>query len=185
MTTLLQDPSASPKGHLLVLSFPKPVISQLVPKSASPEFEGRQMVCMDRDGCAHLPEMEVIFSKAGGEVRGERSPPGQVVPISALQMLREQQAMPRSVGSQVTLGGMLVGCNKLPLSNASWALLQLLTKVWAARAEAAEAMLSQRSISWDRQSLHPTKEGASQPKPLPTGPLPPGECCLFGNSGTL
>lgn len=90
MTVLPQDPSASPEGHLQMFSFPKPAISQLVPVRASPYIGGRQMVCMDRDGCAHSPESEMIFSKAGrgekeGEVRGERSPAGQAVTISASQ----------------------------------------------------------------------------------------------------
>lgn len=62
--------SGSPKYHLLEFCFPKPVISQLVPKRASPYIGGRQMVCMDRDGCAHWPVLELIFSKAGGGEKG-------------------------------------------------------------------------------------------------------------------
>lgn len=91
--------SAIPEGHLLVFSFPKPVISQLAPKRASSYFGGRQMVCMDRDGCAHWPELELIFSKAGGGGRGQRikSPPGQGATISLPPNAERQLSIPRSV----------------------------------------------------------------------------------------
>lgn len=64
--------SARPKCHLQGCSFPKPVISHLVPKWASPYSGGRQMVCMDREGCAHCPLLVRIFSKARGAGRRQR-----------------------------------------------------------------------------------------------------------------
>lgn len=134
------------------------------------------------------------------EIRGERSPAGQEGTISALQMLREQLSIPRSVRVRGHLGrcagrmkrvflvpclrGFVPATDKSVDSQGSCTLLyERFFSLQKALTEIQPNALSEFSILG--QSLPPTKEGASQPKPLPTGPLPLREGYLFGNSGLL